>query len=121
MEDIQAPEPILTPPIVKKPTAKGTFYLAVAPTMAIPIIVWGIFMVWAAASLPPCGGESGLVQLGVVGSWVVGVPMSLFALVAGLAVKDGSPSLKRMCLVTSALVLIPPIVAGILFSRWHCS
>ena len=72
-------------------------------------------MVWATGSLPPCGGELGLVQLGMVGSWMIAIPASLFALVAALTVKDGSPSLRKMCFVTSAVVLIAPIITSILF------
>jgi hypothetical protein len=121
MEKLETPEPVLASPVEKQPSAKGTFFQFVAPVLAIPVVGWGVFMVWATGSLPPCGGELGLVQLGMVGSWMIAIPASLFALVAALTVKNGSPSLRKMCFVTSAVVLIAPIITSILFSRWHCS
>jgi|SRR5579862_6614164 len=121
MEKLETPDSVLTPAVDKKPNGKGTLFLVVAIVLAIPVLAWGIFMMWATNFLPPCGGALGLVELGVVGSWVVAVPTALFALLAGLTVKNGSSSLRRTCLVASAVLLLPPMITSVSFSRWHCS
>jgi hypothetical protein len=87
---------------------------------AVPAIAWGAFMVWATAFPPPCGDSSAFAGLGVVECWVVDLPIGLFALAIGFFVKRGFPRLRKVCIVTGVVVVLLPIVASILLSRYHC-
>jgi hypothetical protein len=121
MEKLETPDPAFAPPAEKNPVGKMRLFQTAAIILAVPVVAWGIFVVWATTSFTPCGPAYGFVQLGVVGSWMIAVPSGLFALVAALTIKNSSPSLRQMCLITSVVVLIPPIIASIFLSRWHCS
>lgn len=106
--------------VENEPSKVGIFFQMAAIVLAVLAIAWGVLMVWSTAFPPPCGDSSGLVSLGVAESWFVGLPVSLFGLTTGFLVKKGSPSLRRICLIISAVVLCLPITASILLHRLHC-
>ena len=83
-------------------------------------MAWGVFSVWSSAFPPKCGDWSGFAALGVVECWLVDVPFGLLALAIGIFVKRGSPRLRKICIVTSIVLLSLPVLASILSHRWHC-
>jgi hypothetical protein len=103
-----------------EPSKVGIFFQMAAIVFAVLAIVWGVFIVWSTAFPGPCGDSWGLLSLGVAESWLVSVPVGLFALITGLLVRKGSRSLRRLCFITSAIVLCLPITASILLHRLHC-
>jgi hypothetical protein len=82
-------------------------------------VVVGVFGVYVAAFPGPCGDDPGP-GLGVILTWVVDVPAGLLALVVGLLVKRGSPSLRKICIWISVVILAFPAVATFLLQRRHC-
>jgi hypothetical protein len=98
----------------------GTFFQKAAIVFAVPAIAWGGYMVWSTAFPPPCGNSRVLLSLGIAGNWLVCLPVGLFGLATGLLVKKGSPSLRRICITTSAVVLCLQISASVLLHGLHC-
>ena len=106
--------------VENEPSKVGIFFQMAAVVFAVLAIIWGAFIVWSTAFPRPCGDSWGLISLGVAESWLVCLPVSLFGLTTGLLVKKGSPSLRRICIITSVIVLCLPITATILLHRLHC-
>lgn len=98
----------------------GTFFQKTAIVFAAPAIVWSGYMAWSTAFPPPCGNWRNLLSLGVAENWLICLPVSLFGLAAGLLVKKGSPSLRRICIISSVVLLGLQITTSILLHRLHC-
>jgi len=120
MEDASSPGPVLVPSGGTKPSNMAILLQIAALVFGAPAVIWGVFIVWSNAFAPKCGDWSGFTPLGVVECWVVDVPIGLLALAIGLFVKKGSPRLRRICIVTSLVILSLPMIASILLHYWHC-
>ena len=120
MNDDNTLEAVSAASVGQESSKAGTFFQKAAIVFAVPAIAWGVFIVWSTAFPGPCGDSWGLISLGVAESWLVCLPVGLFGLTTGLLVKKGSPSLRRICIIASAIVLCLPITASILLHRLHC-
>ncbi|HLY59834.1 MAG TPA: hypothetical protein VKV95_03620 [Terriglobia bacterium] len=75
-------------------------------------VIWGVFTSFSTFSGP--GGDwSGL---GLLGGLVVNVPIGLLTLLVALFVRKGSRRLRWICIVTSLVALIIPIVAILIWN-----
>jgi hypothetical protein len=63
-------------------------------------------------AFPGPSGEWAVVN--VIASYVVNVPIGLIGLAVGLAVKEGSPLLSRLCIGFSIAALSLPVLATLL-------
>lgn len=120
MEKVSTPEHGLVPSVGKKSSGIGPLFQIAALVFAAPALIWGVFMVGSTAFPPKCGDWSGLTDLGVVECWVVDLPIGLVALAIGLFIKKGSVRLRKVCIVTSLVLLSLPIIASILLQIRHC-
>lgn len=117
---MSSPGPVSVPPGGTKPSTLAILSQIFALVCAAPAAIWGVFIVWTTAFPPKCGDWSGFTPLGVVGCWVVDVPVGLLALANGLFVRKGSPRLGKICKVAAFVILSLPIIASILLHFWHC-
>ena len=120
MNNASSPGPVLVSPGATKPSNLAILLQIVALVLAAPAVAWGVFVVWSTAFPPKCGDWSGITSLGVVECWVVDVPIGLLALAIGWFAKKGSPRLRKICIVTSLVILSLPIIASTLLHFWHC-
>jgi hypothetical protein len=111
--------PVLIPPNRAKPGGIAILFQIVALVFGCAAVIWGVFCVYGAAFPGPCGDDPGP-GLGVIESWVVGVPLGLLAFAVGLFVKKGSPRMRRICIVTSLVTLALPVIASFILQRRHC-
>jgi hypothetical protein len=100
-------------------SAEAVFGQIVVLSLGLAAAAWGAFGVYGAAFPGPCGDNPGP-GLGVIESWVVDVPIGLLALGVGVFVRRGSARLRRMCVVSSVVILALPVAGSVLLQRWHC-
>jgi hypothetical protein len=111
---------ILVPPAANKAGRSGTVLQIAALVFAVPAVALGVFVVWTTAFPPICGDSSGVVALGVVGSWIVDLTIGLLVLAVGVFVKNGSARLRNICVATSLVTLSLPIIASMIFQTTRC-
>jgi hypothetical protein len=80
--------------------------------MASAAVVWGGFAV-AAILFPGSSGE--WARLGVLLAAVIDIPVGGLTLAAALIITEGPRSLRRFCIVTSAVALSLPFIAEIIW------
>jgi hypothetical protein len=68
-------------------------------------VIWSVIC-WSSAASSQGGDWAGL---GLLGS-LVNVPIGLLILAIGLIVKQGSPRLRVLCIVTSLVALFSPVL-----------
>jgi hypothetical protein len=112
--------PISAPPAGNKPRGMGILFQIAALVFAFPAVVWGVIVVWSTAFPPICGDSSGVVTLGVVGCWIVDLPIGLLVLAICVFVKNGAARLRKIGIGTSLVTLSLPIIASIISQTWHC-
>src|SRR5215472_7332627 len=89
----------------------------IALILACAAIVWGLGMVYSIAFPGPSGEWAGLA---ILGAYAVNVPAGLIVLVVGLAMKNGSPHLRRLCIVSSVVTLCLPVLTSLVsWSQKH--
>lgn len=120
MSYMASPGPDLISPAGTKPSNASILLQIGALVLAGPAVLLGVFGIYTALLPGPCGDWSGLNDLGVVECWVGDAPIGLLILVIGYFVKKGSPRLRRICIVTSLVVLSLPMIASVLLHRSHC-
>ena len=111
---------VATARVGQESSKAGTFFQKAAIVFIVPAIACGVFIVWSTAFPGPCGDSRGLLSLGVAENWLICVPVGLFGLATGLLVKKGSSTLRRICIITSVVVLCLPIAATVLLHQLHC-
>jgi hypothetical protein len=83
----------------------------VALVLAVVAVIGGVIAAYSVA-LPGPSGE--WAALSVIASYAVNVPLGLIGLTVGLAVKEGSPLLSRLCIGFSIAALSLPVLATLL-------
>jgi hypothetical protein len=119
MNSLSSPGPGMVPPGGNKRTGIAALFQILALIFAVPAVIWGFFMVWSTAFPQPCGDWSGLTAMGGLACGVVDLPIGLLILVMGL-LKNGSPRLRTICIVTAIVTLSLPMIAQFFLLRWHC-
>lgn len=83
--------------------------------LAVLVVLYGLAAAYAVAF--PSGSGEWTSRL-IVAVYLVNLPIGAFALILALAVKQGSPRLRRLCLaVSSAALTFPFLVSMISFAR----
>lgn len=121
MQNASSPGPLVVPPGGTKPKAKQNpiFFQITALALGGLVVILGTFVVWAVHFDLP-GGELWhwrvftLTLLWLMAS----VPIGLLMLAIGLFVKNGYRSLRWICIVTSLVILSPPVIAYRYFSNF---
>lgn len=113
MQNASSSGPLVVPPGGTKPNAKQNAIFRQIAALALGglIVILGAFVVWSHHF--DLGGE--LWHLRVIALtllWLVAsVPIGLLILAIGLFVKNGYRSLRWICIVTSLVILSPPLIA----------
>jgi hypothetical protein len=87
---------------------------------ALPALAVGAYLLYGMTLPSRCGDFSGATTLGVLWFWVFEVPNGLLVLGIGLAVKRGSPTLRKLCIGTSIIALVLPFIASLFQQIFHC-
>lgn len=82
-----------------------------ALVLAVVAVIGGVIAAYSVA-LPGPSGE--WASINVIASYAVNVPIGLVGLTVGLAVKEGSPLLSRLCIRFSIAALSLPVLASLI-------
>jgi hypothetical protein len=113
------PEPVVETPGNPKPARTAILFQVIALVLACVALIFGAFCVYGTAFPGPCGDNPGP-ALAMLESWLVDVPLGLVVSAVGWFVRKGSPRLRRICIVTSFVILSLPIIDTVFFQRRHC-
>jgi len=118
MDDLNSAGLAPVAPSGTKPSDRAAFAQIIALVASVPAAIWGVFVVFSMVSPRPCGDiPTGLV---VVLCWLADIPFGILSLAVGLFVKRGTPFLRRWCVRAGLVTLSLPIIAQLLWYRWHC-
>jgi hypothetical protein len=123
MNDLNSAGPAPVAPRGTKPPGGASFAQIIAQVIAlvlsVPAAIFGVIVVFSMASPQPCGGDVPK-GLPVVLCWLANLPLGVLGLAVGLFVRRGIPLLRRLCLYAGLVTLALPVIAQLLWNRWHC-
>jgi hypothetical protein len=123
MSDLRSAEPVSVAPSGTKPSDRAAFAQitaqAIALVLSFPAAIFGVFVVFSVASPQSCGGDVPK-GLPVILCWLANLPLGVLSLAVGLFVKRGIPFLRKWCFRAGLVTLALPIIAQLLWNRWHC-
>jgi hypothetical protein len=118
MNDLRHSEPASVASSGTKPSNRAAFAQIIALVFSVPAAIFSLFVVWGVATPGPCGHTGA--GFPVVICWLADLPLGVLCLALGLFVKGGSPLLRKLCFRVGLVTLALPIIAQLLWSRWHC-
>jgi len=119
MNDLNSAGPASVAPSGTKPSDRAAFAQIIALVLSLPAAIFGVVVVFSMASPQPCGGDVPK-GLPVVLCWLANLPLGVLSLAVGLFARRGIPLLRRLCLYGGLAMLALPVIAQLLWNRWHC-
>ena len=118
MNDLRDSEPASVATDGTKPSNPAVFAQIIALVLSVPAAILSMFVVWGVAIPGPCGDTGA--GFTVVICWLADLPLGVLCLALALFVKRGSPLLRKLCFRAGLVTLALPIIAQLLWYRWHC-
>ena len=123
MNNVKSAGPASVAPSGTKPPNQPGFAQIIAQAIALvlsfPAAIFGVFVVFSVASPQSCGRDVPK-GLPVILCWLANLPLGVLSLAVGLFVKRGIPFLRKWCFRAGLVTLALPIIAQLLWNRWHC-